>query len=218
MGLLEGLETLAPGVYCTVQQLYAGVQLLERNGRLVVASPPSHAELTRKRVSDLPIEQLFSIDFVARMSAGDVERVLGPAQVLYADIQTFRRSPVPHCRQLTSDDAHRIEALAGTLTASELELSGFNADQPPAFGAFAGGVLCAVASYELWSSQIAHITVVTHRDFRRQGHARAAISALADHALARKMVLQYRAVECNENSLALGRSLGFEYFCSTIYA
>ena len=44
------------------------------------------------------------------------------------------------------------------------------------------------------------------------------LSSLADHALARKMVLQYRAVECNENSLALGRSLGFAYFCSTIYA
>ena len=144
MGLLRGLEApLAPGVYCTVQQLHAGVQLLERNGRLVIASPPYRtAELTRKRVvSDLPIEQIFSIGFVARILAGDVERVLGPAQVLYADSQTFRRSPVPHCRQLTSDDIHRIEALAGTLTASELELSGFNADRSPAFGAFTGGVL-----------------------------------------------------------------------------
>ena len=122
------------------------------------------------------------------------------------------------CRLLLPEDAAICRSFTAALSSAEIEQSGFDSREAPAFGAFASGVLCAVASYQIWEPRIAHITVATHPDYRRHGYGRVAISALAEHAFARNLILQYRALASNENSLKLGRSLGFQQYCSTIYA
>jgi GNAT superfamily N-acetyltransferase len=205
-------------VICTAQQLYSGVQLFHRDGFLVVASPQHLVDFIATRVRDLPIRNIFSVEFVERLLVPGIEKILGPAHVSYADSSTFNPSPIVSCRLLTPEDSAICQSFTTALSTTEIEQSGFDYKEAPAFGAFANGVLCAIASYQIWEPRIAHITVATHPDYRRHGYGRVAVSALAEHAVARNLILQYRALASNENSLKLGRSLGFQQYCSTIYA
>lgn len=215
-----GIEFMAnaPAVTCTIQQLYLGAQFFRRDGFLIIASPQYLADSIAAGVSDLPLQKIFSVEFVERLLGSRVEKILGPAHVSYADSSTFRPSPIVSCRSLTPDDAAIGQKFAAALTAAELEQSGFDPKEAPAFGVFSGKDLCAVASYQIWEPRIAHITVATHPGYRRRGYGRVAVSALAEHAFARNLILQYRSLASNENSLKLGRSLGFQQYCSTIYA
>jgi GNAT superfamily N-acetyltransferase len=205
-------------VICTAQQLYSGVQLFHRDGFLVVASPQHLVDFIATRVRDLPIRNIFSVEFVERLLVSGVEKILGPAHISYADSSTFNPSPIGSSRSLTPEDSAICQSFTTALSTAEIEQSGFDSSEAPAFGAFANDVLCAIASYQIWQARIAHITVVTHPDYRRHGFGRVAVSALAEHAFARNLILQYRALASNENSLKLGRSLGFRHYCSTIYA
>jgi GNAT superfamily N-acetyltransferase len=205
-------------VHVTVQHIYPGVQLFQRDDWLVIASPPQLADLITDRTRDLSVHEIFSIDSVARLLSLDAENVIGPAHVGYADASMFRPSPIDSCRILTEDEAGIIPGFAATLSPADLEQTGFDARDTPTFGAFANGILHAVANYHIWKPRLAHITVATHPLHRRHGHGRAVVSALAAHALAQGLVLQYRAIASNANSLALGHSLGFQKYCSTIYA
>jgi GNAT superfamily N-acetyltransferase len=213
----EALST-APTIFCTAQQMYDGVQFFERNRRIVLAAPPKHADRITKSIRSIPRADVFSVEFVERLLSPEVEKILGPTHVAYADASTFLPSTTSDCRLLTPEDASVYAAFREALSPEELEQSGFNTSQEPAFGRFAEGQLVAAAYYQLWPPCIAHITVATHPQFRRKGHASAVVSALAEYALARNLILQYRALFVNTNSLKLGQSLGFEHYCSTIYA
>jgi ribosomal protein S18 acetylase RimI-like enzyme len=205
-------------VICTAQRLYSGVQLFQRNRLLIIAAPPHLVDFIATEIRDLPIRNIFSVEFVERLLISRTEKILGPAHVSYADKSTFRSASLTSCRLLTAADAALFQSFTAALIPAELEQSGFDAEETPAFGAFAAGFLCAVAGYRIWEPRIAHITVATHPDFRRRGHGQVAVSALAEDAFSRNLILQYRALASNENSLKLGRSLGFQPYCSTIYA
>jgi ribosomal protein S18 acetylase RimI-like enzyme len=103
---------------------------------------------------------------------------------------TFNPSPVISCRLLTPEDTAICRSFTTALSAAEIDQSGFDSRETPAFGAFASGVLCAIASYQIWEPRIAHITVATHPDYRRHGFGRVAVSALAEDAFARNLILQ----------------------------
>ena len=217
LGVDPGFLGWAPQVCCTVQRLYAGVQLFRRGGRLVVAAPPDRAEFIQDAIHGLSPDKLFSVEWLQRVFLQDAEKILGPAHVNYADRASFRSEGPHSARRISAADAAAYRSLASALDAKELEDSGFSAEEFPAFGAFSGDVLCAVASYTVWEPSIAHIIVATHPDYRRRGFAGAAIRALAAHAFDRSLILQYRAVAWNEPSLALARALGFSHYCSTLY-
>ena len=208
----------APKVICTAQQLYSGVTFFQREGFLVVASPQHLVDFITTRVRDLPIRDIFCVAFVESLLIPGIEKILGPAHVGYADSSTFNPSPTVSCRLLTTEDTAIYQSFAEALSTAEIEQSGFDSREAPAFGAFVNDVLCAIASYEIWEPRIAHITVATHPDHRRHGYGQVAVSALAKHAFARNLILQYRALASNENSLKLRLSLGFQHYCSTIYA
>jgi len=208
----------APAFHCTQQEIYNGVQLLQRDRRVVLAAPPHQMERISKIMRTIPRAHVFSSEFLERLLTPDLENILGPAQVSYADQPMLRRNDTSGCRLLTPEDAPACEQLRNSLSTEELEQSGFNAARLPAFGKFVDGTLCAVANYEIWGTRIAHIGVVTHPQYRRQGHAAAVINALAAHAFERNLILQYRAMAINTNSLKLAEALGFEHYCSTIYA
>jgi len=209
---------VAPGVLCQAQQLYSGIQLFLREDTLLIATPPYLVPVIAAQIREVPSRRIFSAAFVEHLRVPGLGKILGPACVSYADPATFQPAPAVSARLLTPGDTAACQSLAAALSPAELDQSGFNPREAPAFGAFAGGLLGAVATCQRWEPRIAQITVATHPGSRRQGHARAAISALAEHAFARNLILQYRALAVNEPSLQLGRSLGFAPYCSMIYA
>ena len=86
---------------------------------------------------------------VRRLLFPAVGEILGPAEIAYADASTFRPSRAEGCRELTEEDSEACLALAATLSAAERAQSGFDPQAGMAFGSFAGGKLCAIASYAI---------------------------------------------------------------------
>ena len=202
---------------CTMQHWYPGVQLFTNGERLIIASPPTTAAFVQDAIIGASPEEVFSVAWLQRVFGNDAEKILGPAEIHYADDTTFRSAQHHNGRALAAADAAASHALVAALSPQEMEESGFIAESLPTFGAFSGDTLCAVARYEVWPPAIAHISVATHPHHRRSGFAQAAVQALATVALARGLILQWRAVAWNTNSLALARSLGFAYYGSTLH-
>jgi GNAT superfamily N-acetyltransferase len=204
-------------ICCTVQHLSSGVQLFANGERLIIASPPATAELIRNAIVDVSPEEAFSAEWLQRIFANNAERIIGPAEIHYADDTSFRAEPSHRGRTLSALDSEIYRGFVAALDPKEVEESGFSADAFPAFGAFSDDILCSVASYEVWKPCIAHIRIATHPNYRRRGFAKAAIQALAAEALNSGLILQWREVAWIKNSLSLARDLGFSYYCSTFY-
>jgi GNAT superfamily N-acetyltransferase len=157
------------------------------------------------------------MNWLQQLFGQHAEKIIGPAEVNYADSSTFKYTANVRGRKLTDDDSQAYASLAASLAATDVEQSGFSSDHFPAFGVFSNGVLCAAASYSVWEPSIAHIRVATRPDYRRRGFASAAVQTLAEEALSRGLILQWRAVSANRNSLAMAERLGFRHYCSTFY-
>jgi RimJ/RimL family protein N-acetyltransferase len=183
----------------------------------VLSAPPAQADFIEQAIRGFSPDEVFSVEWLRRVFSRDAERIVGPAEVNYADNTTFRSHAHESTRAISTADSALYEKLAASLDPKEIEDSGFSGDVLPAFGAFSDGILCAAAYYRIWEPSIAHITVATHPAYRRRGFAAAAVGALAADAFERGLILQWRAVAWNRNSLALARNLGFRYYCSTIY-
>jgi RimJ/RimL family protein N-acetyltransferase len=184
---------------------------------VIVAGPPGMAGFISDAVQRCSPDAVFSVPWLQSVLGSKAELILGPAELNYADATTFRRAPHESARPLSEADSDGYQALVSALDKAEVADSGATAGKFPAFGSFSNNVLCGVASYAVWQSSIAHITVATHPRYRRRGFARAAVQALATDALERGLILQWRAVAWNTNSLALAAALGFDHYASTIF-
>lgn len=141
---------------------------------------------------------------------------VGPAYVGYTDLKHFRPvSPSPN-RGLTAQNEKAVNALREACAVEEWEHGGSEFRPTEMAGAFKGHELAALASYQIWGEQIAHIAIVTHPAFRGHGYATAAVSSLTQMVLERTLVPQYRTLEGNEPSMAIARRLGFVHYGTTL--
>ena len=142
--------------------------------------------------------------------------VIGPAWLGYADEGTFRARPTETSRLLDRSDAASVDALRASCTPLEWEHGGSALGHDSVAGSFADGALAAVAGYATWGNRIAHIAVVSHPAHRGRGHARSAVAAIARHALAQRLVLQYRTLDSNTPSRRIADSLGFHHRATSL--
>ena len=141
LGIVSSLAS-TPRICCTVQNLYSGVQLFANDERLIVASPPAWAELIQNAIVDVSPEKAFSVEWLQRVFANDAERILGPAEVNYADETSFRSEPNHRGRALLASESDAYRVLVAALDPKEVEDSGVSSDAFPAFGAFYDDILC----------------------------------------------------------------------------
>jgi ribosomal protein S18 acetylase RimI-like enzyme len=76
----------------------------------------------------------------------------------------------------------------------------------------------SAAGYEVWGGFVAHIGVVTAASARGRGHGRAAVTCIANHAIAAGLVAQYQTLQDNVASIAIVRRLGFDPYATFTYA
>jgi predicted GNAT family acetyltransferase len=78
-----------------------------------------------------------------------------------------------------------------------------------------GERVAALAGYEVWGSTIAHISVITHPDFRSRGFGRSAVAHLAGRAMAAGLLPQYRTLQSNRASIRVAEALGFHFYATS---
>lgn len=193
---------------------YAGLYAMAFGGAPPVASVPlpllRMASVGAARWTAHSIHDPEAISSVLGIRAGEI---IGPAAVSYGDSGTLTpMRAAAGVRLLDASDRQdvaAVETLRQGCPDDDWEHGGSALGDGPLVGAFVGGELAALAGYELWGGRLAHIAVVTHPAHRGQSHGRSVVRALADVALQRHLVPQYRAVEANAASLRLGLALGF---------
>ncbi|MGL3806390.1 GNAT family N-acetyltransferase [Paeniglutamicibacter sp. R2-26] len=114
-------------------------------------------------------------------------------------------------RRLTANDAEAFAEFEAAVPAADLDGAAVEIDHWMAYGAFRGDVLVAAgSSYPVADDvALADIGVVTHPGFRRQGHARSIVLALAQAAIEAGHEPQYRCQLDNHASRDLARRSGF---------
>lgn len=195
---------------------YQGLFMLLHRNALVISVPPSMLESVRLN-AELWTSRAILNDARLRALVGDrVDRIIGPAFIGYADGTSFRPMPNMQSRMLDEHDAPALQRLRRACSAQDWEYGGSDLGEQPLVGRFFGDELVAVAGYEVWGSHIAHIAVVTHPAYRAKGYGRDVVTAIAEIALRRGLIPQYRTLQSNQPSRAIASALGFEQYAVSI--
>jgi RimJ/RimL family protein N-acetyltransferase len=200
---------------------YPGVfVLVVGGGAPLVSAPPDVAGALATRIARFTAEAVARPSVLGGLLAPtEVARIIGPAQLEYADAASFKPWDLARTRELRSSDGAEVAALKATCHPAEWDLKGFDLEARRTFGAFGDqGELLAIADFEVWAGRLAHLGVVTRPQARGHGHGPAAIAAACACALDAGLVLQYRALRENHASLRLAAKLGFQAYGWTIAA
>lgn len=189
---------------------YRGAWALLRNRSVMISIPPDGSETLQSLLS--AVSRGCSPESFAAALQSISAAVIGPAYIGYAAIVS---GPVHPARALGPGDDAALGTLQRSCDPIEWEHGGSSIEQPSS-GVFCGGQLVAVAGYEMWGRTIAHISVVTHPEFRGRGLGRSAVAHLASRATAAGLLPQYRTLESNRPSLRVADSLGFQRYATSI--
>jgi GNAT superfamily N-acetyltransferase len=195
---------------------YAGCYLMEFGGAPIVSLPIGEVEFYRAQIAQLQAGSVRMPALVEAIFGKRVAESIGPAFIGYNDVMHFKPVSSAATRQLTAQDQKAVDMLRAACTVKEWEHGGSEFRPSAMVGAFRGQELAALASYELWGEQIAHIAIVTHPAFRGKGLATTAVSTLTEMVLERTLVPQYRTLEANAPSMVLARRLGFVEYATSL--
>jgi len=199
----------SPGLHIgTFRGTYRDAWWLRRQKSHILSVPGDLVERIRGRVLGDRRADDVDLAYIEHLLAPEVRRIIGPCFLGYADRGSLRTGPLVNVRQLSPADVAALRELADSCDQDEWAESGLSVDRPPIFGCFGGQRLLAAASYEIWGEGIAHMGVLTDPASRRSGHGRLVAASAASDALDRGIVVQWRALESNTASVALGTSLG----------
>lgn len=190
-----------------------GVQLFRRGERVVIGAPEPYVEQLQQRSGELATLDLDESNTVRKWltDIDIVDRVIGPTFYGYTDRETF--TPVEsNARTLTVDDESAYDAFQAAIPDDEWEQGGTGFVAGETVGRFVDDRLVSLAGYEQWDGLIAHISVVTHPEYRGEGYGRAVVSQVTEQALSEGLTPQYRTSDAWPWSVSVARGLGFERF------
>jgi GNAT superfamily N-acetyltransferase len=190
-------------------EFYAGIFIL-LIGEAPIISLPHHLYLPLRATAERWSAADVRHDTCLRTWLGDrVDQMIGPAFIGYADHTTFQAiEPNPACL-LGVRDEPQIATLRAMCDAVEWEQGGSALGPNPTAGVYVGRELVALAGYQVWGGDLAHIAVITHPHHRGRGYACAAVSKLTETVLAQGLVPQYRTLDSNRPSIHVAQTLGF---------
>jgi hypothetical protein len=147
-----------------------------------------------------------------------IVKIVGPAPIAYASDAMLVRAPGPASRTLTDADGGAVDALRASCTPEEWEHGGSIFGEVPTFGAFDETErLAALAGYEVWNDQLAHIAIVSASANRNQGYGASAARLAAQSAIAAGLVPQYRTLASNSAAMRVAEKLGFEQYGFSVF-
>lgn len=135
-----------------------------------------------------------------------VTAFLGPARLDYLDRSAFRPVDGVEVEQVDKNDPGVAALLAAT--GDDAHESGIAGITSPAFVVRVDDEIVSVSGYNLWLRSTAHMCLLSHPDHRGRGWAGAVASAATQHALAARLLPQWRARITPSHRIA-GR-LGYE--------
>jgi hypothetical protein len=195
---------------------YHGLFFWRRKDTLIISVPPTEYALYRTRFASLTSAAVDDVAALSGQVPAAISHVIGPAWMGYAAVETFRPDQHGTARLLTPADEPAFLRFRAACPALDWEHGGSAFGTHPLAGQFIGDALVALAGYELWGEQIAHISVVTLPVYRGHHYGAAVVSVLAETALTQMLIPQYRTLRANTPSMALAAALGFVAYAESV--
>jgi RimJ/RimL family protein N-acetyltransferase len=195
---------------------YHGIFLFRRGRALIISVPPAVHAIYLARFAGFTAGAFDDVAALTKQIPAAISRVIGPAWVRYADAGTFMPHQPSAGRLLTDADESAFRLLHAACPPMDWVHGGSVFGSHLSAGQFIGDTLVALAGYERWGEQIAHIAVVTHPDYRGRGYGTAAVSVLAETVLAQGLIPQYRTLRANVPSMAIAAALGFVAYAESV--
>jgi GNAT superfamily N-acetyltransferase len=195
---------------------YHGIFVFLHKELLLISVPRSLIGVFRRNAEGWSRSAALQEDRLRALVSCPIEQVIGPAFVGYTNRANFRPIPAGGAHVLGQQDITALEDLRGACSELEWEHGGSQLGDRPVIGEYSGDQLVAVAGYQLWGGEIAHIYVITHPRHRRKGYGKSVVSRITDEVLNQGLVPQYQTLEDNVSSMAIARSLGFERYATTV--
>ena len=189
---------------------YQGAFAMFRDGASMVSLPREGEGSLRPLVEGLG-RSCTATDFAQALN-GVATGVIGPACICYSQCVALATHPT---RELRSCDAEHVDDLKSACERLEWEHGG-SLITHPCSGVFVGGCLVALAGYEVWGGNVAHISIITHPGYRGHGYGRSAVAHVAARAMSRGLLPQYRTLQSNAPSMRVAESLGFHLFATSM--
>ena len=195
---------------------YRGVYLFRCGDTCVVSTPPSLLMTVTVHFAGLTAAESFDVTRLRRIFGDAIERIVGPAWQGYTWVDAFTPAPHEGVRRLSGDDEPALQRLAAACAGQDWEHSGIGGPGQVVFGAFAGETLVAAGMGEPRGATLLHIGIVTHPDYRGQGHGRAVVSAITAYGLTVGLIPWYQTLAANGPSIAVAHALGFSRYAETL--
>jgi hypothetical protein len=214
------LKARADGVTLSPSSNLPGVFLFRRGADLRIAALLPKLKLIHDAILGKTFRTIFTAKFWTGLPLLNGLAV-GPAALFYLDsiptqwvVRSTRGIVV---RGLSAIDAKPFAEFFEALNPLEREHSGLELGPRPLWGAFKGKELVAVSGYDAWPGRIAHVGVAVHPAHRGLKLAQLVVQAAARGAVARRRIVQYRALIENGPSLGIATALNFVAFAETLY-
>ena len=184
---------------------YCGIYCFSREDRTTISIPPQWLERVDPMLPASPDELASGLRSIATA-------VIGPAYIGYSNGGSTGRSDAIAVGQ---EDQAAWEELQAACLPVEWDHGGSNLDEVCS-GVFHGERLIALAGYKPWGNAIAHISIVTHPDFRGHRHGRSAVAHLMNRAISNGLIPQYQTLDSNKPSLQIASALGFSRYARSL--
>ena len=188
------------------------IAVLELAQGTLIRSAEEHAELLAAWIKSQPEDAPRTAQSLAGTFSPEAYQVSPSEKVFYLNPAEFRPFAKPEVRQLSEADSHDLTAMHHGCSLEEQKAGEVCIDHPAIFGAYVNGQLAAAASLIDQGAGISDVGVLVHRDFRRQGYGKAAVSALAAWGLEHGRIVQYWRLCENVGSARIAESLGFSEY------
>ncbi|MFB6186191.1 MAG: hypothetical protein ABEI06_03865 [Halobacteriaceae archaeon] len=203
---------LSPGIMVTAWERDAVEFLIWEKGG-IIGAPPTITET----LDDYNLELSYdlSIEDVSQLMdpIGEIDDILGPQFVGYCDKTTFK----PTDSKAQSVAPETLQSLQNACSESEWNQSGIqlNDTQRPTFAVLEDER--PIAGSQIISAHgVAGLALITHPEFRDQGHGKSAAVKAINVAYEQNLLPEYRTLECWESSIAVANGLGFEQVARSI--
>jgi RimJ/RimL family protein N-acetyltransferase len=205
----EWLRSPHPVVLSHADDRYAGIFILLIGEAPVISLPHHLYPVLHATAEHWSAADVLDVTSLRTRLGNRVDRIIGPAFIGYADHTTFRAVEPNVASLLDVRDHQSIDTLRTACDALEWEHGGSGLGPNPAAGMYVGRELVALAGYQVWGGDLAHIAIITHPQHRGHGYAGAAVSKLTETVLARGLVPQYQTLDSNRPSIQVAQRLGF---------
>ena len=194
---------------------YNGIIAFRRHDACILSAPPSLVEDLQQRLSGKALTDFWSETCFRELLDTKIDRIIGPGWLGEINPENFIPCHGTETREIQATEWPLFDQFMAANTPEDQDVCSLESGRTPTIGVFHRDQIVSASGYELKFDKVANIGILTHPEFRGQGFARQAVSAITEYALTLPIGVQYWTLLENHNSVKTARSLGFTQFAET---